>query len=185
LATVDSVEPSAANLAMKSSRGAIGQPWSFGTAFGTAVTAQRFGTMGDMLRLVPERWQDRVIVNSHECWIWTGYVTPGGYGYAGVEGRHEYVHRELYRRANGTIPAGLTIDHLCRVKSCCNPEHLEAVTMRENAARAPDSLVAKNLAKTECPHGHGPYSFYGKRRRCRICEYRTIYRNRKGPSPLG
>lgn len=74
-----------------------------------------------------------------DCWLWTGYVKPNGYAtfYPGG-GRHVskvYVHRFAYAAVHGPIPDGLEIDHLCSVRHCVNPDHLEAVTRRVNLDR--------------------------------------------------
>jgi hypothetical protein len=73
----------------------------------------------------------------------------------------------------GAVPEGLELDHLCRVRGCVNPKHLEPVTHRENLMRG-ESWSAVNARKTHCPEGH-PYDetntyIDGKgRRRCREC----------------
>ena len=74
------------------------------------------------------------------CWVWFGaQCTPNGYGqlYITVDGvkKKLYVHRVAYELVIGNIPDGLEIDHLCRVRNCVNPDHLEAVTHRENILR--------------------------------------------------
>ena len=69
--------------------------------------------------------------------------------------RRARVHRLTYEWAVGPIPEGLTIDHLCRVRNCVNPEHLEAVTQSENTRRG-ETTAAKNAAKTHGPQDH-PY----------------------------
>jgi len=90
------------------------------------------------------------------CWIWMGYVDQYGYGQININGKKEKVHRVLY----GVVPKGLEIDHLCRIHSCCNPDHLEAVTHKENCRRSPlqghslRKVNAAHRAKTHCPHGH-------------------------------
>ncbi len=53
----------------------------------------------------------------------------------------------------GQIPSGLTLDHLCRVRNCVNPAHLEPVTHRENTLRG-DGVTAINARKTSCHRGH-------------------------------
>lgn len=77
------------------------------------------------------------------CWIWQGRLTASGYG----------PHRRIYLRLVGPIEPGLQLDHLCRVRSCVNPSHLEPVTVRENALRS-QSFAAVNAVKTHCYMGH-------------------------------
>lgn len=72
------------------------------------------------------------------CWIWQGYIGPHGYGQIKWNGKSKVAHRVIYEIFKGQIPEGLIIDHLCSVKSCVNPEHLEAVTFSENSQRAWD-----------------------------------------------
>lgn len=94
------------------------------------------------------------------CWLWTGYTKPEGYGQYTTTGRRKFrAHRLAYELVVGPIPDGLSLDHLCRVRNCVNPDHLQPVTTRENCRRGNTGLAtgAKNRAKTRCPHGH-PYS---------------------------
>jgi hypothetical protein len=84
-------------------------------------------------------------------------------------------HRFAYQMLVGPIPEGLTLDHLCRNTGCCNPEHLEAVTHRDNVLRGV-SFAAVNAVKTECPRGH-PYDSENTYivpstggRLCRLCQ---------------
>lgn len=84
------------------------------------------------------------------CWIWQGSVAPNGYGKVG---KGYLVHRVAYEAAVGPIPAGLDIDHLCRVRCCCNPAHLEPVTRRENMLRSP-IRPRFGVRKSHCPQGH-------------------------------
>ena len=109
------------------------------------------------------------------CWLWVG-GKRNGYGRFGVtHGVGVYSHRFAYELLIGPIPAGLTIDHLCRVLTCVNPSHLEPVTNRENVLRGV-SFAALHARKTHCPQGH-PYSgdnLYiapgGRKRECRECK---------------
>jgi hypothetical protein len=93
------------------------------------------------------------------CWLWTGSKNDRGYGQFYMNTRQSkqilhYAHRvvyELLRRVS--IPNGLELDHLCRVRSCVNPWHLEPVTTAENSYRG-FSPTAINARKTHCIHGH-------------------------------
>lgn len=73
------------------------------------------------------------IVDANGCWIWQHQCCPAGYGRAG---QSLAAHRLAYEWAKGPIPDGLTVDHLCYVRNCINPDHLEAVTLGENTRRA-------------------------------------------------
>ncbi|WP_158104688.1 HNH endonuclease signature motif containing protein [Streptomyces milbemycinicus] len=92
------------------------------------------------------------------CRVWTGYVTPKGYGRYQHEGRLQYAHRVAYEAEFGPIPEEVdgdraVIDHKCRVRSCVNTAHMEVVTNRENVLRG-DTAMATNAAKTHCANGH-------------------------------
>jgi hypothetical protein len=67
------------------------------------------------------------------CWIWQHATFSNGYGVINRDGFRGCAHRFFYERANGAT--GLVLDHLCRVKRCVNPEHLEPVTQAENVQR--------------------------------------------------
>ncbi len=114
-------------------------------------------------------------------WVWQKSLNPKGYGrirIGGRGGRDHQVHRVAYEQFVGPIPHGLQIDHLCRVRSCCNPTHLEPVTVRENGRRgtAGTNLALWQAAKTHCPRDH-PYSGQNLyvdrtgRRHCRTCRH--------------
>jgi hypothetical protein len=70
-----------------------------------------------------------------ECWNWTRSCRPTGYGQFNSAGVNHYPHRYMWEMMIGPIPAGMTIDHLCWNKRCCNPKHMEVVTQSENSKR--------------------------------------------------
>ena len=94
-----------------------------------------------------------VVGDPESCWLWPKYLKPNGYGFLRVAGKNKYVHRISYEMFVGPIPEDMTIDHLCKVRHCVNPAHMEVVTRGENALRG-DSPMAKNARKTHCKHGH-------------------------------
>ena len=109
------------------------------------------------------------------CWLWTGTISRNGYGRT----LRTTAHRVAYELFVGPIPPGLDVDHLCRVRACVNPAHLEPVTRAENLWRG---ALARLPA---CPRGH-PYDLVDAerhRRRCRTCKraqdrrYRTRHRD--------
>jgi len=106
------------------------------------------------------------------CWVWTGRLNRDGYGEVRVDGQYRMTHRIVYQHLACEVPAGLELDHLCRVRHCVNPAHLEPVTHRENSLRS-ESFAAKNAVKTHCPQGHpydarNTYAWRGSRI-CRAC----------------
>jgi len=110
---------------------------------------------------------------SGDCWLYLGAKTHNGYGRPSFQGRRIMAHRLAYELAIGPIPEGLQIDHLCRVRSCVNPSHLEAVTQQENISRS-DAPTAVNARRAECIRGHAftkdnTYVTADGRRQCRTC----------------
>lgn len=122
------------------------------------------------------------------CWLWTGARLPSGYGEIWDGQRMGRAHRYAYELLVGPIPSGLQIDHLCRVRHCVNPDHLEPVTQQENIRRGEAGLTSgqQQSAKTSCPAGH-PYDAentyrYKRQRHCRACRRvrdRAAYANAK------
>lgn len=81
------------------------------------------------------------------CWIWQLSLDTSGYGHLCRGGRKMSAHRWYYERHVGPIPAGAELDHLCRVRACCNPGHLEPVTSAENTRRAPRTRLTERDAR--------------------------------------
>lgn len=108
------------------------------------------------------------------CWLWRARIDRLGYGQFGWRSGPNprpfvLVHRFAYELVIGPIPDGLELDHLCRVRHCCNPDHLEPVTHAENMRRSAGAL------KTHCKNGHEftPENTAPQKgssgRSCRIC----------------
>lgn len=104
-----------------------------------------------------DRFQRRV-APSGECWTWTGATEHHGYGRFWLNGKMRYAHRVAYEWFRGPIPEGHDIDHLCRVRNCVNPFHLEAVTRQVNLLRGATLTLA---------HSRGVYCGNEACRACR------------------
>jgi len=87
------------------------------------------------------------------CEPWAGHITAQGYGRVSVKGRSIGAHVLAWTTANGPVPKGLVLDHLCRNRACCNVKHLEPVTPKENTLRG-IGPTAQNAKKTHCKRGH-------------------------------
>lgn len=143
---------------------------------------ERFWSKVDKAGPVPEHRPDL-----GPCWIWTKGKSAkiGGYGQFWLEGQVVYAHRTAYRWLIGRISDGLVIDHLCRVRHCVNPAHMEPVTLVENLRRGNEVIGRPWGSETHCGLGHeltdGNVIRDGARRRCRICRHaqRASARERK------
>lgn len=67
------------------------------------------------------------------CWVWMGKPDPKGYGHIVVDGKRHPAHRLSWTMANGPVPYGMVVDHVCHNKSCVNPAHLRLATTKQNA----------------------------------------------------
>lgn len=119
-----------------------------------------------------ERFESLILpVTESGCWIWMGTLR-GGYGRFSLGRKQVSAHRHAYLMAGLDIPKGFELDHLCRIRSCVNPKHLEPVTHAENVRRGNSGKYI--LARTHCPYGH-PYDESNTEirksgaRRCREC----------------
>ena len=145
---------------------------------------------------MPIKWDHHSVrfINSvnhipfHTCWEWSGRISDKGYGQFHVSGKEVSAHRysfEFYN--NKKISDGLVIDHICRNRSCVNPNHLREVTVKVNALENSISPSAINHKKTHCIKGHAltnenTYIFNRVRngikyteRQCRTCA--SFYKN--------
>jgi len=108
------------------------------------------------------------------CWLWTGALDAKGYGVFSLPGRKRVrAHRFSFEFYCYEVRADLDIDHLCRMRSCVNPDHLEPVTHKENMRRSPVVGKWDRGVITHCPHGHEytPDNSYLHKgvRHCRSC----------------
>ncbi len=84
---------------------------------------------------------------------WLAFKTKKGYGQFHLSGGKKFTHTYFYEKIKGPILNSLLPDHLCRNRSCCNPNHLEPVTNLENVLRG-IGPTAINKRKTHCLKGH-------------------------------
>ena len=125
---------------------------------------------------LPQRFWDKVYADEYGCWLWTGATNRQSYGQFCIRlttgaWRQKRAHRLAYIDLRGDIPGHLQIDHLCRIRPCVNPWHLEPVTSRENSRRG----VGWNGDKAHCTRGHpycesNTYTDARGSRHCRTCE---------------
>ena len=106
-----------------------------------------------------------------ECWPWISYRSENGYGQHNLGTPNtKLAHRIAYYLVKGQIPEGLTIDHLCFNKRCCNPTHMEPVPIEVNLQRYRDKMKEKGWSLCPCGQPRG-----AKDRRCRDC-HNAYYR---------
>ena len=116
-----------------------------------------------------------------KCWVWTAYIDKNGYGTFKVRKNSVLAHR-LSFITNKHLPFDfLVVDHLCRNRSCVNPDHLESVTSRVNTIRGV-SPAANNSSKFNCSRGHKldfpnlvPSSIKKGKRDCLACKKAQQY----------
>ena len=98
-------------------------------------------------RLTPESFYARATnPGPDSCWEWQGFINSGGYGRSSWEGKGGLAHRISFQIANGPIPAGLCVMHICDNPKCINPAHLKVGTHRENMQ---DSLQKGRLNRAD------------------------------------
>lgn len=121
-----------------------------------------------------DRFMAKVAVADTGCWMWLGHSvgTTAKYGRfrptTAAADLQVYAHRWSYEHFIGPIPDGFDIDHLCRVKLCVNPEHLEAVTHAENQRRMRLALCRRGIHDLTNP-ANCRWDSKGQRRGCRLC----------------
>jgi hypothetical protein len=121
------------------------------------VANAKYLTVPHLNRKQLARFFSKVTVdNITGCWNWTGAINRGGYGVGTHRAKWTLTHRLMYAWAVGPLPLGReqNIDHFaCQNRRCCNPSHLELVSIAINVLRGA-GISARNARKTTCPLGH-------------------------------
>lgn len=125
---------------------------------------------------IPPHVRSNITEGDGGCWLWTRSKSPDGYGWASLKNKTYQAHRLVYRLVIGEPPEGTVLDHLCRVRHCVNPAHLECVSPIENLLRSPITQAGM----TVCAKGH-ELSWIRRQRRCLTClaEYNESVRVKK------
>lgn len=122
-----------------------------------------------------ERFATKIDRTEGGCWLWLGYVDAAGYGRIRLGGRGEpvgYAHRVSYEQHVGPVPDGHELDHLCRVRRCVCPTHLDPVPHVVNFARGAHLsavTVRSDRCKRDHPFAANAYVSPTGRRSCRAC----------------
>ena len=124
-----------------------------------------------LLESYPRFWSKVQFDSIDKCWLWQACISKG-YGHFVHNDKQQPAHRVAYMLLIGDTPDGLVADHLCRVRHCVNPWHLEFVTNKENVLRG-TGLTAKSAKMTHCKKGHAfdeqnTYLYHGHRH-CKTC----------------
>lgn len=147
------------------------------------------GKRGVAARPAIERFAGKYEADADGCWLWTAMVNSRGYAQIGVTLSPgvtvtRYAHRVAYEATHGPIPDGLVVDHICNVRRCVNPDHLQLLTSQENIDRSQHPMILRRL-EDRCVRGHDlsdPAVVYIRpdngRRACRKC-YRVRYEQRR------
>lgn len=125
-----------------------------------------------MLEQLPERLSSKIAIEDESgCWLWLASLRDG-YGQVRSGSTVRSAHVVVYELLVGAVDVGMELDHLCRVRHCVNPVHLEQVVHRTNVLRG-DAAAASNARKTHCVRGHelidANVYVYGRHRTCKQC----------------
>lgn len=140
-----------------------------------AMHYQRWKKYGDPETVLQIQGDDQTrfwskVCKTANCWLWTDALDKDGYGKFRLGSASKRAHRIAWEFDHGEVPDGLTLDHLCRVRSCVNPMHLEPVTTKVNTRRG------NAVSEHTCRRGHERTAqntgFYPKdqERYCKDCK---------------
>ena len=108
------------------------------------------------------------------CWLWRGAKKPSGYGNVRINGKYLLAHRVAFTLANGGIPSGYIVCHICDTPSCCNPNHLMLGTNKSNAA----DMLIKNRQKSIIKSARGVNNGRSKLSEEDVISIRFLYKDK-------
>lgn len=104
-----------------------------------------------------DRYKRRCVENERGCWVWQGFCCPEwGYGMTSYRNKSTRVHIIMWKLIRGPYEKGLVVRHKCDNPPCCNPDHLEIGTHRDNVHDRMRRGRDHKSNLTHCPKGH-PY----------------------------
>jgi len=109
-----------------------------------------------------------------DCWLWRGAKKPTGYGNVKIDSKYHIAHRVAFTLANGEIPTGYIVCHICDTPSCCNPNHLMLGTIKSNAA----DMLIKNRQKSIIKASRGVNNGMSKLTDEDVINIRNLYKDK-------
>lgn len=103
--------------------------------------------VGHGSRLSPVEYLEKDTGYKSPCWLWQRSLRPNGYGQIPINGTPRYAHIVYFERKHGAVPRGKMLDHLCRIRKCVNPDHMEAVSNQANAQRGSRAKLSPDAVR--------------------------------------
>lgn len=121
-------------------------------------------------------WSKVNITNkTSECWEWLGARKPKGYGNVRISKQYKIAHRVAFTLANGEIPSGYIVCHICDNPACCNPSHLMLGTIKSNSA----DMLLKSRGKKPESAARGEGSGMAKLTSADVIRIRNLYSSKE------